>query len=130
MKVVYHDKYKEVYASDPAAKAGRIECIYKDLIDRFEFVKPKEATEVDLRLVHTQSHIDSIKRHQLYDIALLAVGGAIRSAQLRARSFACSKTSLALEVPAYSSLYVPLFFPRLPHWVEHTAFLPQLLRSV
>lgn len=86
MKVVYHDRYKEIYASDPAARAGRIECIYEELYDHYKFVKPKAAIEVDLKLVHTQSHIDSIKmRHQLYDIALLAAGGAIRSAQLAVR---------------------------------------------
>ena len=82
MKVVYHDRYRETYAPDPAARAGRIECIYKELIDQFEFAKPKAANEIDLRLVHTQNHIDTIKRHQLYDIASLAVGGAIQSAYL------------------------------------------------
>ncbi len=82
MLVVYHEKYKEVYAADPAAKAGRIESIYNELYGFFEFVKPDPATEADLRLVHTQSHIEFIKRCGLYDNALLAVGGAIKTSQL------------------------------------------------
>jgi len=82
MKVVYHERYKEVYSGDPAARAGRIESIYNELYGRFEFIKPVPANEEDLRLVHTQSHIDSIKRRKLYDNALLAVGGAIKASEL------------------------------------------------
>ena len=82
MKVVYHERYKEVYSRDPAARAGRIETIYDELYGRFEFIKPVPANEEDLRLVHTQSHIDSIRRRKLYDNALLAVGGAIKASEL------------------------------------------------
>ncbi|NIR87987.1 histone deacetylase family protein [Candidatus Bathyarchaeota archaeon] len=82
MKVVYHKKYKEVYAADPAARAGRIQSIYVELYGSFEFFEPEPASEADLRLAHTQTHIDSIKRRGLYDNALLAVGGAIKASQL------------------------------------------------
>lgn len=82
MKVVYHERYKEVYSGDPAARAGRIESIYDELCGRFEFIKPVPANEGYLRLVHTQSHIDSIKRRKLYGNALLAVGGAIKASEL------------------------------------------------
>ncbi|MDH5771146.1 MAG: histone deacetylase [Candidatus Bathyarchaeota archaeon] len=82
MKVVYHEKYKEVYSGDPAARAGRIESIYDELYGQFEFVEPVPSNEGDLRLVHTQSHIDSIKRRKLYGNALLAVGGAIKASDL------------------------------------------------
>jgi len=82
MKVVYHERYKEVYSDDPAARPGRMECVYKELSGRFEFVRPEPACEEDLRLVHTQDHIDNIKRLKLYDNALLAAGGAIKAAEL------------------------------------------------
>lgn len=82
MKVVYHEKYKEVYAEDPAAKAGRMESIYSELYRQFQFVEPVPAEEEDLRLVHTQIHIDSIKRRKLYSNALLAVGGAIKASEI------------------------------------------------
>jgi len=82
MKVVYHETYRGVYSSDPAAAEGRIESIYTELVDHFEFVAPTLASEADVSLVHTQSHIDSIKKLRLFTNALLAVGGAIQAAHL------------------------------------------------
>lgn len=71
-----------MYSEDPAARAGRIESIYDELCGLFEFVEPVPANEDDLRLVHTQGHIDSIKMRELYGNALLAVGGAIKASEL------------------------------------------------
>ncbi|KPV63831.1 MAG: Histone deacetylase domain protein [Candidatus Bathyarchaeota archaeon BA2] len=86
MKVVYHEKYRTLYSSDPASAPGRIESIYKELQDRFEFVKPEPASEEDLRLVHGELHINSIKRNELlYEVAVLAVGGAIKASELAMR---------------------------------------------
>ena len=84
MKVVYHPRYIEVYSSDPAAAPGRIEAIYRELKGRFDFVEPEPAAEADLRLAHTQEHIDSIIRRDshLYEVAILAAGGAIKAAEL------------------------------------------------
>ena len=83
MKVVYHAGYNEVYASDPAATAGRIEAILRQLEGQFEFVQPGPASEDDLREVHKQFHIESIKGdHHLYETACLAAGGAIKAAQM------------------------------------------------
>jgi acetoin utilization deacetylase AcuC-like enzyme len=83
LKVVYHEKYRTVYSSDPASAPGRIESIYKELQGYFEFVEPEPAIEEDLRLVHGTTHINYIKRHELlYEVALLAVGGAIKASNL------------------------------------------------
>lgn len=83
MKVVYHPRYTEVYAGDPAAAAGRMESIHKELIGHFEFIQPEPAEIDDLRLVHSDRHIRDIQRMRLtYDIALLAAGGAIKAAEL------------------------------------------------
>lgn len=86
MKIVYDEKYKEVYSSDPAAMPGRMESIYKELCGDYEFVKPEPATEEDLKLVHGEHHIDSVKRSGLvYGVAILAVGGAIRASEFAMR---------------------------------------------
>ncbi len=83
MKVVYHEKYTAVYSSDPAAAPGRIESIYNELCGLFRFVEPKPASEEDLELVHWRGHIDSVRKHELvYEVARLAVGGAINAAEL------------------------------------------------
>ena len=83
MKVVHHERYREVYSSDPAAMPGRIESIYDELCGHFEFVLPEPADEEELRLVHGNGHIDWVKRHRLvYEVAVLAVGGALKAAEL------------------------------------------------
>lgn len=86
MKVVYHEQFTDSrYAADPAAEAGRIECIYKELKDipEIEFVKSKPAGIADLKLVHTEAHINAIKgRDLLFKMASLAAGGAIEAAKI------------------------------------------------
>lgn len=83
MKVVYHPRYTEVYASDPAASPGRIETILKELQGKYDFIQPQAASEDDLKRVHSQYHIESIKRDKhLYEIACLAAGGAIKAAEI------------------------------------------------
>ena len=84
--MVYDEKYREVYSSDPAATPGRIESIYDELRGDYEFVKPQLAAEEDLRLVHGENHINSVKRRRgVYEVAALAVGGAIRASELAMR---------------------------------------------
>jgi acetoin utilization deacetylase AcuC-like enzyme len=83
MKVVHHQSYNRVYSSDPAAKSGRMECIYDELQGSFDFFTPEPATEDDLRLAHDEHHINSVKRDEKsYEIAVLAVGGAIKTAEI------------------------------------------------
>ena len=82
MKVVYHKGYQQVYSGDPAARPGRMESIYRELYGKHSFVKPVSVNEKDLRLVHTQRHIDSIRSLEVYSNALLAVGGAIKTSQI------------------------------------------------
>ncbi len=83
MKVVYHPRYTETYASDPAASPGRIEVILRELEKDYDFIKPQVATDDDLRLVHTRNHVESVKidKH-LYEVACLAAGGAIKAARI------------------------------------------------
>ncbi len=83
MVIVYHPGYQRVYASDPAARAGRMEAILKELQGHYDFLEPQPASEDDLKRVHTQSHTDFIKREPLlYQAACLSAGGAILAAEL------------------------------------------------
>ncbi|MCD6312748.1 MAG: histone deacetylase family protein, partial [Thaumarchaeota archaeon] len=82
MKVIFHEDYRKVYSSDPAAAPGRIEAILRELMD-LELVEPEPAGESDVQLVHTPSHISYVKgMPQVYEIALLAAGGAIKASEI------------------------------------------------
>src|SRR4030043_822598 len=83
MKIVCHPRYTEIYSSDPAASPGRMEAILRELEREYDFIEPQAASEDDLGRVHTQAHIESIKRDKhLYDISCLAAGGAIKAAHI------------------------------------------------
>jgi len=83
LRVVYHNRYREVYSSDPASALGRIESILDELKTHLEFTEPKQASELDVLLVHGQDHVDYVRTRRLtYEIALLAVGGAVKAAEL------------------------------------------------
>ncbi len=83
MKIVYHPSYCSHYAMDPAAEPGRIEAIRDVLEGRFEFLEPEPAGRDDLLVVHTSGHVDPLQQHDehLYEIASLAVGGALLAAR-------------------------------------------------
>lgn len=83
MKIVFHERFYEVYASDPAAAEGRMEAIVKALGADFEFLAPSPAAEQDLALVHTADQIERIRRSRhIYEVALLAAGGAILASRI------------------------------------------------
>lgn len=86
MKVVYHDWFCESgYASDPAAEEGRIQSVLNALEETgVEYVEPRPATRRDLERVHTRSHVEGVRSRgrDLFEIASLAAGGAIRTAEL------------------------------------------------
>jgi acetoin utilization deacetylase AcuC-like enzyme len=82
MKVVYHEDYNEVYTSDPASAAGRIQAIAIALRGKVSFLTPLPASKEDIATVHTAQHIDQVKQEGVYDIAALAAGGAIKAAQI------------------------------------------------
>jgi len=84
MKVIYHKKFTEVYAHDPAAEPGRMEAICRVLEGAFEFVEPNSALDKDLELCHTKNHVHYVKEQEpsAYTAGKLAVGGAIKAAEL------------------------------------------------
>jgi acetoin utilization deacetylase AcuC-like enzyme len=85
MKIIFHQKYLKSYTSDPAASNGRLEPIIAELKkhESYEFIIPEPATEEDILRAHTNSHLEIIKQTPvIYEIALLAAGGAIKTAEL------------------------------------------------
>jgi acetoin utilization deacetylase AcuC-like enzyme len=82
MKVVFHDDFYQVYASDPAAAAGRMQAVVHVIEHKVEFVDAQSASEDDIGAVHTADHIAQVKARGLYPIAALAAGGAIQAAAL------------------------------------------------
>ncbi len=82
MKVVFSDYFYTVYTSDPASEAGRMESIVDALPDHVEMIDPEPASENQILLAHTPSHVNDIKRQGLYDISALAAGAAIVTARI------------------------------------------------
>jgi acetoin utilization deacetylase AcuC-like enzyme len=82
LKIVFHHRFYEFYALDPAAALGRMEPMVKALEEEYEFLEPEPASEVDLQRVHGREHIQSVKNEPLvYEIGRLAAGGAILAAR-------------------------------------------------
>ncbi len=83
MKVIFHERFHEVYADDPAAEADRMAAIVTVLKNDFEFTQPNPADDEDLALVHTRDHIERLKRSRhVYEVGALSAGGAIMAAEL------------------------------------------------
>jgi acetoin utilization deacetylase AcuC-like enzyme len=82
MKVIFHDDFYQVYTTDPAAAAGRMEAIMDAIGSRVELIEAKPASEVQIALVHEAAQIESVRNMGLYDISALAAGGAIQAATI------------------------------------------------
>jgi len=80
MKVVFHKDFYQVYSSDPASAAGRIEAIMDVIESKVDFIAPEPASEDEIASVHKKDHMDRVKNLGLYPIAALAAGGAIKAA--------------------------------------------------
>jgi acetoin utilization deacetylase AcuC-like enzyme len=82
MKVVFHEDFYQVYTSDPAAAAGRMEAVVDAIRPSVEFVQAKPANESQIALAHETAHIESVRHAGVYPIATLAAGGAIQAATI------------------------------------------------
>lgn len=80
MKVYFHPRFYDVYTSDPAAEAGRMEAVVEEVEPCFQMITCSYADEDDLLAVHAGTHVEDVSRLGLYDIAALAAGGAIQAA--------------------------------------------------
>jgi acetoin utilization deacetylase AcuC-like enzyme len=83
LKVVYHPLYEEDYPTASVETSERVRVIREELKKDFEFITPTTAAEEDILLVHTGPLLQEMKREPLlFEVALLAAGGAIQAAQL------------------------------------------------
>ena len=82
MKVFFHERFHDVYASDPAAAPGRIAAVVKALQGRVDFVAAEPAEAGDILAVHDPSHVEDVKHQGVCEIAALAAGGAAQAAEL------------------------------------------------
>lgn len=96
MKIVFHENFNRTdYASDGASARGRMESIMKVLMEegRYEVVLPDPASSTDISRAHSKTHIASIaKDTKLFEMALLAAGGAISASEIAFKgepAFAC-----------------------------------------
>ena len=77
MKIIFHERFYDIYTTDPAAASGRMEAIMGVLGKDFHFVSPPPAAEDDLALVHTRGHIESVKRTKdVFEVGILSAGGS------------------------------------------------------
>lgn len=82
MKVFFHNDFFREYTADPAAEKGRLEPAYQVLKGRYPIADAIPCADSDILLVHTRSHLESVKRTPIvYDLAALAVGTAIAAAE-------------------------------------------------
>lgn len=82
MKVIFHQRFYDVYTADPAAARGRMESMVTALEGKFDFIAPEPASERDLERVHGRAHIQQVRRDpRVYEIGCLAAGGAILAAE-------------------------------------------------
>ncbi|QGT99345.1 Deacetylase [Candidatus Syntrophocurvum alkaliphilum] len=87
MKVVFHERFFEEYAYDPAADKGRLDVAYNLLKNKYEIINPKPCTDNDLLLVHKPQHINKVKDDmQIYEVGSLAVGAAICASEYAIKS--------------------------------------------
>jgi acetoin utilization deacetylase AcuC-like enzyme len=82
MKIIFHEAFYQVYASDPAASAGRMEAIMEVVEPAAEIIKAHPATEDQIAAAHTQSHMEGVKARGVYEVAALAAGGALMAAEI------------------------------------------------
>jgi acetoin utilization deacetylase AcuC-like enzyme len=80
MKVFYHEQFRQVYVSDPAAAPGRIDAILAAIKDEVTFEEPFPAGADDIEAIHSPYHIKYVTRQGLYNISALAAGGALQAA--------------------------------------------------
>lgn len=95
-RIIFHDQFKQAdYANDAAAMPGRMENIINTLTEegKFHVLSPEPASYEDLLLAHSSAYIDGVaKSPKLYEMALLAVGGAISASEIslgNEPAFAC-----------------------------------------
>jgi acetoin utilization deacetylase AcuC-like enzyme len=101
LKIVFSEKCLEYNWQGHIERPERVSKAVEILKNNHEFMEPKPATESDLRLVHTQQHVDRIKNikgdryfdsdtpapQNIYEYALLSAGAALMASEEKGFSF-------------------------------------------
>jgi acetoin utilization deacetylase AcuC-like enzyme len=82
VKIVWSERFRLVYDTDPAAAPGRLDPAVEALAGWAQWVEPEPAGEEDLLRCHTRRHLEEVRREGLYEAAALAAGGAVLAARL------------------------------------------------
>ena len=101
MNIIFHEKFYKTYDSDPAAASGRMEPIMRTLKKHphYTFIAPEPANPEDILRAHSARHVENIKRDDvIYNIALLAAGGAIKAGEL---AYAGEPTFACIRPPGH-----------------------------
>lgn len=94
--VVYSEDFYTDYDTVDCENPDRISSIYFKIIDIAEIIEPEPCTIEDLKLCHSDSLIESVKRKdELFYVARKSAGGAIRAAYI------------ALERPSFALIRPP-----------------------
>jgi acetoin utilization deacetylase AcuC-like enzyme len=85
MKIIFHEKFHDVYDSDPAATRGRMKGMVEAVEKRWEIVRPGPAEEGDILRCHTRTHLEEEREDRaVFSMAMLAAGGAVKAAMTAA----------------------------------------------
>jgi len=60
VKVVFHEDFYQVYTSDPAATAGRMEAVVEIIKPVTDFITADPASEADIAAVHKAPHMEQV----------------------------------------------------------------------
>lgn len=83
MKIVYSKRFEERYQTNPVESPDRVRLSALELKGAgYDFVESRQATEEEIRRVHSLEHMRSVQRRGLYEAASWAAGGAIAAAEL------------------------------------------------
>ncbi len=82
MKIIFHPDFYSVYTADPAAARGRIEAVMRAIEGRYPMVAARPASDEDIALAHVESHMETVRKKGLHEIAALAAGGSIQAAEI------------------------------------------------
>jgi acetoin utilization deacetylase AcuC-like enzyme len=81
MRIVYSKKFEERYHTNPVENPDRAGLTALELEGR-DFVEPVPASMEDVSKVHSNEHIERVRRKGMLNPALLAAGGASLAAEL------------------------------------------------
>ncbi len=80
--VVYSDVFLTDYRTVDCESPDRVTEIYYDIKKVADFIEPEACADSDLLLCHTERIIELVKKSDVYEVARLSAGGAIKAAEI------------------------------------------------